>query len=124
MKKLLSATSALVLGVGLAVAGSSPAEANAACTVVGVCFYPCKLAQSCNEWMHVDAPVGSCVNITYGSNNASVKNHTFYKWKVYHTTNCSGDQTVGISWFYPQTSGDMNGEWAGHAIGSIKKYNP
>lgn len=102
---------------------STPAaSANAACPNLTICFYPCYLAESCGYWQSVVYSQGTCVatgaggftNLTY-----SVKNRRPGTYYVYHTTNCTGVNAP----LYGNTSGNMNGDWAGAGIKSVKRIS-
>lgn len=90
----------------------------ASCPNNRLCFYPCPLSSGCSYSYSVASTTTSCVNI-FAKNLAiyAVKNETSYRFKVYHSSNCG---TVG-SYFYPESDGDMNYEWAEDGIGSVKR---
>lgn len=119
--KIMSLLAALALALGLSLAGpAAPALANGACTPVAVCFYQCPLSGTCGPNLtYMRYYPSSCTDLEFQDENIyvqSVKNHTYRTYAVYHTHNCTGT----MSYFYPQTSGNMNAVWDGYGIGSIK----
>jgi len=106
----------LALGFTFA-AGTTPAEANASCSSGYLCMYPCYLSGSCSyEWRIYGGTTG-CIAIN-ATDIYSVKNNSSYRFMVFHDSYCSGGAD---SYFYAHTSGDMNWEWAGSGIGSVKR---
>lgn len=102
-----------------AVAVSSPAMANSACTPGNLCLYPCYLSESCDPWLN--GPLGTtCYNTGAGGLNHltySVKNNNSHAYHVWHSAGCTGT----MSTLYANTSGNMSGIWIAAGIQSIKK---
>jgi len=108
----------LLLAAGYTIAATTPpAEANASCSSGYLCMYPCYLSGSCSYEWRIWAGNTGCIRID-ATDIYSVKNNSAYRFMVFHDSFCSGGAD---SYFYAYTSGNMNWEWAGSGIGSVKR---
>lgn len=114
---LIALVSLLFTGGALTVAG--PASATPVCSANYLCFHACPLSGSCGAQVQVAYNNTSCVNILQLHPNViSVRNRTSYRFQVFADTQCAGGAD---SYFYANTDGNMNWEWQGDGIGSIKR---
>lgn len=118
MKKIFAGIIAtMLLTIGL-IGIASPAQAVTGCANNKLCFYTTTLEVPAGPAYTVSSTTTSCVNIfSQHIGVFSVVNNTSYRFKVYHSSNCG---TVG-SYFYAESSGNMNWEWLGDGIGSVKR---
>lgn len=93
---------------------------NDPCTGDRICMYECELAWICQATSGLSHPYPStCTSLTnYPDRNIqSIKNNSARGYFVFATSNCSGSQWSQI---YPWSSGNMNWEWEGRQITSIR----
>jgi hypothetical protein len=114
--RIAAALTSLLLAIGLAGVMASPAQANAACTNDYLCTYQCYLASSCSYTARISSATTGCIKINWSI--LSVKNESSHNYRVWKNSFC---QNGGKAWYYAETDGDMNWEWAGYVAASIRR---
>lgn len=113
--RIVSLLASIAMVLGACAVAAEPAMANGACPSNNVCFYECTLASSCGYTAAGTFTLSGCNNMSY-IETKSIKNNSGRKYVVYKGSDCTGAQSV----IYPNSSGNMNSEWAGNVNGMMR----